>query len=306
MDLDGGELMIKLIASDMDGTLLNNNHDIDEETVEAIRKAEEAGIIFTISTGRQYESVKEILDKHNIKVQCILSNGAEYRAEDGNVLDIINIKNGIDRKVIDIMVGNKLSPQIVTNKGTFTTSTREKVLQEFTNKTMDLNPKLTESEAREIAENIGFFKVLEYINDINKFFEEGIEVRKVVAFNNDIDLIDKVKREVSKIEGLAITSTFRDNIEITDINAQKGIILEKVTSEMSIKREEVMILGDSFNDYSMFEIFEETVAMKNAIPEVKSIAKYITDTNDNLGVAKAIYNVLNDSMDKMINSKENM
>ncbi|MDZ5010986.1 HAD-IIB family hydrolase, partial [Clostridium perfringens] len=58
--------MINLIASDMDGTLLNNDHDIDKETVEAIRKAEEAGIIFAISTGREYESVKKLLDKHNI------------------------------------------------------------------------------------------------------------------------------------------------------------------------------------------------------------------------------------------------
>ena len=69
---------------------------------------------------------------------------------------------------------------------------------------------------------------------------------------------------------------------------------------MGLKNEEVMILGDSFNDYSMFEVFQETVAMKNAIPEVKAIAKYITDTNDNLGVAKAIYHVLNNSMEKMI------
>ena len=60
-----------------------------------------------------------------------------------------------------------------------------------------------------------------------------------------------------------------------------------------------MILGDSFNDYSMFEIFEESVAMKNAISEIKKIAKYITDTNDNQGVAKAIYNVLNNKMDNM-------
>ena len=69
---------------------------------------------------------------------------------------------------------------------------------------------------------------------------------------------------------------------------------------MNIAREEVMILGDSFNDYSMFEIFEETVAMENAIPEVKAIAKYITGTNNNLGVAKAIYNVLNNEMGKML------
>lgn len=93
--------------------------------------------------------------------------------------------------------------------------------------------------------------------------------------------------------------TINDNIEITDINAQKGIILEKVTKKMGIDKKDVMILGDSFNDYSMFEIFEESVAMENAISEIKKIAKYITDTNENHGVAKAIYNVLNDSMEVM-------
>ena len=61
---------------------------------------------------------------------------------------------------------------------------------------------------------------------------------------------------------------------------------------MGIAKEEVMIMGDSFNDYSMFTEFIETVAMENAIPEVKEIAKYITDTNNNDGVAKAIRKVL--------------
>ena len=117
--------MIKLIASDMDGTLLNNNHDIDKETVEAIRKAEEAGIIFAISTGREYESVKPILDKHNIKAQCILSNGAEYRDEEGNILDKVNINEESAKRVIDILEKNNLSARIFTNKGVFTTSTRE-------------------------------------------------------------------------------------------------------------------------------------------------------------------------------------
>ncbi len=292
--------MIKLIASDMDGTLLNNNHDIDKETVEAIRKAEEAGIIFAISTGREYESVKPILDKHNIKAQCILSNGAEYRDEEGNILDKVNINEESAKRVIDILEKNNLSARIFTNKGVFTTSTREEALKEVVYRTMSLNPDLTEDEAREISENLGFFIGLQYIEDINKFFEEGIEIRKFVAFNKDIDLIDKMKKVISEIEGLAISSSFIDNIEITDINAQKGIILEQVAVKMGIDREEVMILGDSFNDYSMFEIFEETVAMENAIPEVKAVAKYITDTNDNLGVAKAIYNVLNNEMHKML------
>lgn len=292
--------MIRIIASDMDGTLLNNKHDIDEETVEAIRKAEEAGIIFAISTGREYDSVKGILEKHNIKAQCVLSNGAEYRDEEGNILDVININEEAAKKIIKMLNENKLSARIFTDKGVFTTSTKEEALQEVVFRTMTFNPGTTEEEARKIAETQGFFTCLKYIDNIEKFFSEGIEVRKFVAFHKDIELIDRMKMLISEIPGLAISSSFRDNIEVTDINAQKGIILEKVAKKMSIDSKEVMIFGDSFNDYSMFEIFEESVAMKNAIPEVKAIAKYITDSNDNLGVAKAIYNVLNDEMDKML------
>lgn len=292
--------MIRLIASDMDGTLLNDKHDIDKETVEAIRKAEEAGIIFAISTGREYDSVKGILAKHNIKSQCVLSNGAEYRDEEGNILDVVNINEKTSKKIINILNESKLSARIFTNKGVFTTSTREEALQEVVFRTMTFNKGITEEEARKIAEKQGFFTCLKYIDDVEKFFEDGIEVRKFVAFHKDEELIDNMKDIISKIPGLAISSSFRDNIEITDAKAQKGIILEKVAKKMSIDPKEVMILGDSFNDYSMFEIFEESVAMKNAIPEVKAIAKYITDSNDNFGVAKAIYNVLNDEMDKML------
>ncbi|HBJ1648037.1 Cof-type HAD-IIB family hydrolase [Clostridium botulinum] len=292
--------MIKLIASDMDGTLLNNNHDIDVETVEAIRKAEEAGIIFTISTGREYDSVKGILDKHNIRCQCILSNGAEYRDEEGNILEVININEEYAKQIIKILDENKLPARIFTDKGVFTTSTREEALQEVVFRTLTFNPNLTEDEAKKMAEKEGFFTSLKYIDDVEKFFEDGIEVRKFVAFHKDVELIDKIKKTVGKLEGLAISSSFDDNIEITDLNAQKGIILEQVAKKMDIDIKDVMILGDSFNDYSMFEIFEESVAMKNAIPEVKEIAKYITDSNGNLGVAKAIYNVLNNEMNNMI------
>ena len=269
--------MIKVIASDMDGTLLNNNHEIDEETAKAIKKAEEKGIIFVISTGREYENVKYLLDKQNIKCQCILSNGAEYRDEMGNILDVININEKSSRKILKILKENNISARMFTNKGIYTTATKEEALLEVTFRTLAFDPHLTKEEAKKIAEKEKFFTCLKYIDDFEKFFEEGIEIRKFVAFHEDIKLIEKLKKIIGEIEGLAVSSSFNDNIEITDINAQKGII----------------------NDYSMFEIFEESVAMKNAISEIKKIAKYITDTNDNQGVAKAIYNVLNNKMDNM-------
>ena len=284
--------MIKLIASDMDGTLLNNRHEIDDETVEAIRKAEESGIIFAISTGREYDNVEPFLKKHNIRCQCVLMNGAEYRDENGKIIEEINIENGKCREIIDILQREKVSARIFTNKGIYTSDTEEEALKEMTYRTLAFNPDMSVEQAREEAKKQPYFTQLKYIKDMEEFLNSNIEIRKFVAFHNNIELINEMKDIIGKIEGLAVSSSFVDNIEITDYSAQKGLILAKVSKEMGIENDEVMVLGDSFNDYSMFTEFTETVAMENAIPEIKKIAKYITDTNDNLGVAKAIYRVI--------------
>lgn len=286
--------MIKLIASDMDGTLLNEKHTIDKETVEAIKKAEEAGIIFAISTGREYDTVESLLKENNIRCQCVLMNGAEYRDEDGNILEEINIDQKIANKIIQILQREKVSARIFTNKGIYTTDTKEEALKEMTFRTKSFNPEFTEEEAIEIAKGLPYFVNLKYISNLDEFFDSDIEIRKFVAFHNDIEIINKMKKIIAEIEGIAVSSSFRDNIEVTHITAQKGIMLAKVAKKMGFNKEEVMVLGDSFNDYSMFTEFTETVAMGNAIPEIKEIAKYITDTNGNLGVAKAIYRVLDD------------
>lgn len=284
--------MIKLIASDMDGTLLNQKHKIDKETTVAIKKAEEAGIVFAISTGREYYTVEPLLKENNIRCQCVLMNGAEYRDEDGNILEDINIEQKTATKIINILQKEKVSARIFTNKGIYTTDTKEEALKEMLYRTMSFNPGLTQEEALEIAKVQPYFTQLKYIVNLDEFLNSDMEIRKFVAFHNNIELVNKMKKIIGEIEGIAVSSSFKDNMEITHITAQKGIILAKVAEKMGFKRDEVLVLGDSFNDYSMFTEFPESVAMGNAIPEIKEIAKYITDTNDNLGVAKAIYKVL--------------
>ena len=111
----------------------------------------------------------------------------------------------------------------------------------------------------------------------------------IVAWLFNGDLKEKLKKSTSD---LAVASTFSNDIEISDIEAQKGLILAKTIKKMGIDKSEVIVLGDSFNDYSMFTEFENSYAMENAIPEIKEIAKYITDSNNNDGVAKAIYKSL--------------
>ncbi|MDR3598591.1 Cof-type HAD-IIB family hydrolase [Clostridium sp.] len=284
--------MIKLIASDMDGTLLNEKHKIDKETVIAIKKAEGAGIIFAISTGREYDTVKPLLDENDIRCQCVLMNGAEYRDEKGNILEEINIDQKVAFKIINILQKEKVSARIFTNKGIFTTDTKEEALKEMTYRTLSFDPELTYEEAVELAKLQPYFTQLKYITNLEEFFDSDIEVRKFVAFHNNIEIINKMKKVIGGIQDIAVSSSFIDNIEVTHITAQKGIILAKVAQKMGFQKEEVLVLGDSFNDYSMFTEFSESVAMGNAIPEIKEIAKYITDTNNNLGVAKAIYRVL--------------
>ena len=284
--------MIKLIASDMDGTLLNEKHKIDKETVVAIKKAEEAGIVFAISTGREYDTVEPVLKENNIKCQCVLMNGAEYRDEEGNILQEINIEQITATRIIHMLQKEKVTARIFTNKGIYTTDTKEEALKEMVYRTLSFNPHFTQEEAMEVAKVQPYFVNLKYISDLNEFLNSDMEIRKFVAFHNNTELISKMKKIIGEIKGIAVSSSFKDNMEITHITAQKGIILAKVAEKMGFKRDEVLVLGDSFNDYSMFTEFTESVAMGNAIPEIKEIAKYITDTNNNLGVAKAIYKVL--------------
>lgn len=75
--------------------------------------------------------------------------------------------------------------------------------------------------------------------------------------------------------------------------AQKGILLKRIAKKRNLKDYQVVVIGDSLNDYSMFTEFKETsVAMSNAMPEIKKAAKYITKSNDEQGVADVIYNIL--------------
>lgn len=284
--------MIKIIASDMDGTLLNKSHGISKENLEAIKEAENKGIHFTIATGRDYSDVEPIIKEYNLKCEAIVSNGAEYRGSNGEIIEAINIDKKSLKEIFQVMNKHNIKAELFTSDGIYTPNSKEESLKGIAYMMLKFNGIENFEDALKMAEDSERFKRLKYINDFDEFLKGAIEVRKIFAFYNDVDVINKAKVDIEKIDGLAVSSSFVDNIEITNKEAQKGLILAKVAHKMGIKKEEVMIMGDSFNDYSMFTEFIETVAMENAIPEVKAIAKYITDTNENHGVAKAIRRVL--------------
>ena len=284
--------MIKLIASDMDGTLLNDDHMISEENLKAIRKAQEMGRHFTIVTGRDDGAVKSCLEECDLKCECILSNGAEYRDVNGNVIESVYMNKDSVKIVFDILNDAGLCIQLMTNKGSYVTN-KESDKKAIIDRFKLFNPKMNEEEVIEFVEKFHTERGMKYIDDVYEILESNVEVLKIVTFDNDEKLIANLKEKLKKsTSDLAVASTFSNDIEISDIEAQKGLILAKTIKKMGIDKSEVIVLGDSFNDYSMFTEFENSYAMENAIPEIKEIAKYITDSNNNDGVAKAIYKSL--------------
>lgn len=284
--------MIKLIASDMDGTLLNDDHMISEENLKAIRKAQEMGRHFTIVTGRDYGAVKSYLEECDLRCECILSNGAEYRDVDGNVIESVYMNKESVKIVFDILNEAGLCIQLMTNKGSYVTN-KENDKKAIIDRFKLFNPKMNEEEVVEFVEKFHKQRGMKLIDNIYEVLESEVEILKIVTFDNDEELIARLKEKLREdTSDLAVASTFANDIEISDIKAQKGLILAKAIEKMGIDKNEVIVLGDSFNDYSMFTEFENSYAMENAIPEIKEISKYITDTNNNHGVAKAIYKSL--------------
>ncbi|WP_195989857.1 Cof-type HAD-IIB family hydrolase [Clostridium sp. D53t1_180928_C8] len=284
--------MIKLIASDMDGTLLDDNHKISEGNLEAIRKAQEMGRHFTIVTGRDYAAVKSYLEECNLSCECILSNGAEYRDINGNVIESVYMNKDSVKVVFDILNEAGLCIQLMTNNGSYVTN-KESDKKAIIDRFKLFNPKMSEVEVIDFVEKFHKQRGMKSIDNVYEILESNIEILKIVTFDNDEKLIAELKEKLRKnTSDLSVASTFANDIEISDIKAQKGLILAKTIEKMGIDKSEVIVLGDSFNDYSMFTEFENSYAMENAIPEIKEIAKYITDTNNNDGVAKAIYKCL--------------
>jgi len=284
--------MIKLIASDMDGTLLFDQK-ISKENLEAIQAAQKKGVKFAIATGRAYEDVKPFLDEYGLTCECVVLNGGEYRDITGAIVEGIYIDKSLVIEIISIISECNLAVEIYTNDGYYTTNTKEEILESMVKRSKVFRPHITDpNEIYQNALNHPHFSKMKYITNIDDFLKSNVEIGKFISFADSADELNGPQEKLNKLGGIAVSSSFTTNIEINDINATKGRILAKAAARMGINKDEVAILGDGLNDYSMFIEFPNSFAMENAIPEIKEVAKYITASNREHGVAKAIYRML--------------
>ncbi|PTO37422.1 Cof-type HAD-IIB family hydrolase [Enterococcus mundtii] len=289
--------MIKLIASDMDGTLLDAHMSISTENTEAIRMANELGIEFMVATGRNAQEARAALDEAGIDCAMITLNGAQVFDKSGKSLFTVPIPSPQAMTVMDILDANGIYYEVATNQGLYSES-QPKRIESFASSIATHMPHLTYKMAIAMASaNLELLHIT-YVDSIRELLlDEKLEVLKIICFHTEGPrILGPVGKEISNLGELAVTSSGQNNLEVNHKNAQKGIAVAQVAHERGITLDEVMTIGDNFNDVSMLQNAGVSFAMGNAEIEVKDYAKYLTDTNLESGVGKAILRAINENL----------
>lgn len=295
--------MIKLIVSDMDGTLFNSNQEISPVNLRAIKQAEKNGVHFMIATGRSMETIGPVLEKYNLKCGLILMNGAEVRDENLNIINTINIDHDMIPELAKILTVQGYIPEYMTNKGAYVCGSKEMMEKNMGWRMMclDRSHTLTLEEAIELGKNSVFQMALTRNDSIDEFLEKNLEIRKIIVFNPNVEINAKYRIELQrKFPELSILSSYPENIEINNQYAQKGYGLLKAIEKMNIRKEEVAVFGDGYNDMSMFELFPNSFAPMNAEQAIKEKASEIIPSNNDDGVGKKINELLYKNKEELL------
>lgn len=260
--------MYKLIAVDLDDTLLNNECIISEENKQAIKYATEKGVIFTIATGRVTKAAVSYAKELNLNVPIITFQGATIH----NPIDKTNLYKehlNIDKikNIIELAQQNDIHCNLYDNDSIFIRK---------------------ENKWSEYYKTLSKGMLLKAVGDLNNI--DIISTPKMILID-DVEKISQIRRMVENlnIDGINIFTSKPNFLEITSANATKGHALKHYADMFNIKQDEIIAIGDSFNDLTMLEFAGLGICMDNGRPGVKEKADYITSSNEENGVAKAIY-----------------
>lgn len=256
----------KLMAVDMDGTLLNPDSIITPYTEKIVKQAVKNGLIFTLCTGRPLQGVKRYVDQLGLDCPVITYNGAVIaHSTTGEILFSQSMDADEARRVYNI-AKQKNTMFIIWSRNRLYAS-------EISDKT-HFYEEITNTEA-----------VL--IEDFEKILADGITK---MLWYDDADTLEKWIGEL-KQENFVHTTFTKSRayfLEFFSNKTSKAVAMEKLGEYYSISKEEMIAVGDQTNDLPMIEYAGMGVAMGNAVEAVKAVADYITATNSEDGVAQVI------------------
>lgn len=269
-------MAIKLIALDLDGTTLNNEGKLTEGNRKALQAAADKGVAIVVATGRPFCALpKEILEFDPVRY-VLTSNGARITdLHEGKAF----YENCIAPHAVEAAV-EMLEPL-------------DYILETF----VDGEAYIEGWYYRQVDETRQSFRGVEYIlrtrKPMDNFYQFMLDNKdKLENINvNFTDLSEKpaMKVKLETLPDVTITSSFDHNLEIGGSTTSKAEALRQMGRLLGIETDEMMAVGDSPNDMAMLSVAGMPVAVGNAKPEVKEIAKYVAPSNHDDGVADAVY-----------------
>jgi len=284
--------LIKCIATDMDGTLLNAAQEITAENKAAILKAQDQGVEVVVATGRSYSEAMFVLKEAGLECPVICVNGAEVRSKQGEIVSTNPMTKEQAKQAATLLIEHGIYFEVYTNHGTFTDDA-DKGITAIIDIFASANPEAPMELLVKGAEE-RFNKGLVHIVDNYDMLlnDDEHQIYKFLAFSISEEKQEAGRQSLEGFEGLAISSSGHLNIEVTSSKAQKGIALEEFAKSKDISMADTMAIGDNENDLSMFAKAGRAIAMGNASFAIKAECDDVTLTNNESGVAEAILEVL--------------
>ncbi len=270
IDEEQFNMSIKLIALDMDGTLLNSHGKILTSTKEAVKKALDRGIKVVLCSGRPIAGLQHYMDELGIEGSAeyvVTLNGAITRDADDDIITKDLVPNSLYRKMAAFAIEHKIPFNIVDADSRIITADH------------NINP-IVYLQAYENKATL-------YVRNPEEI-PDDLEIAKG-CFVSDSDLLDQWEDKIRKVFGkdLNVVRDDKNFLELLNPRVSKGNGLKELCQNINISPNEVMAVGDERNDISMFAFAGTAVCMDNGSAEAKKHADFITSSNDEDGISKA-------------------
>lgn len=261
---------IRMIAMDVDGTLYNSRSVISQENIEAMKAAQEKGIIVAIATGRTPANMMVATREVGLHCPVIGTNGT-------HVVDAEN--NIIFQRFMDPQAAIEAQKRLSEMDTEYNVVTSDALCMSKAHNAYNMD--------KSFYDKLALFGQECLSGPENAWQCARRHVNKLFAYN--CADIQAVRDALKDIPGIYLSQSGKDNVEIMPIGADKVLGIQAMAAHYGIAMKDVMTLGDEMNDLGMIRAAGWGIAMGNATKAVKDAARYVTETCDDHGVARAIW-----------------
>ena len=266
---------IRLVAMDLDNTLLDRNKQISEHTKEVLQAAADQGVEIVPATGRIFKAIPDFLREMEGGHYALCCNGATVY---DRIRDEIIYTNHLEAetvfRLLDVLEKYHCTQDIYRNGQGYMEPRFLRHLDEYK----------IEGPIFDLI-----LRTRKEVADLRNYIQENPQgIEKVCSFFDDMEVRETVKEELRALEIANVASSLPNNIEINQFGCDKGDGLTHLAEYLGLTMDQVMACGDAENDTKMIEAAGLGVVMENGTRELKEIADFITKTNNEDGVAYAI------------------